>query len=101
MDFAHALAMKAKELTRGMQQRAKRDPDVADYRAAFLPIIAEYLSRDAKSPAPGRGSSTLCGEKVAGQDCGKRAIFIKFGHPLCFDHKDRYAEEKTDQQFNR
>lgn len=99
MDLATALATKAKELTRGMRDRVKRDPDVADYRAAFLPILAEFLSPDAKTPDPRKGASVICEVK----DCGKRAIFIRFGSPLCFQHMERHSgtTEKADQQFNR
>lgn len=43
-DFATALAEKAKELTKGMRERVQRDPDIADYRAAFSPILAEFIT---------------------------------------------------------
>lgn len=98
MDFATALAKKARELTEGMQNRVKRNPDIADYRTAFLPIITEFLSPDAKDHDPHSRNITVCEYK----GCGKRAIFIRFGTPLCFEHRNvSYATEKTDQQFNR
>ena len=37
--LAEMLALKAKELVHGMHVRVQRDPDIADFKAAFKPII--------------------------------------------------------------
>lgn len=46
MELADELARKAKDLTADMQDRLKRLPDVADYRAAFELILnaRDYLA---------------------------------------------------------
>jgi len=85
-DFATALARKARELTEGMWQRVARYPDIADFRAAFLPIIGLYLAADAKDAIP-RASTAMCQEP----GCEQRAIFIKLGKALCFQHRDNYG----------
>lgn len=40
MELAKALGRKAKELTEGMRSRVHRDPDVADFAAAFAPLLS-------------------------------------------------------------
>lgn len=50
-DLATTLGRKAKELVEGMKKRAGREPDVADYAAAFRPILLPpitILLRDAE-----------------------------------------------------
>jgi len=40
--LAVSLAIKARELLNEMRDRVDRDPDIADYTAAFEKIIVEY-----------------------------------------------------------
>jgi len=81
IDLATGLAEKAKELSYGMWQRVQRLPDVADFRAAFVPIVEGFLAKDATDH---RISASF--EKC--KYCNERAVFIKYGEPLCFAHKD-------------
>lgn len=41
-DAATALGHKAKELLVGMQDRVKRNPDVADFAVAFRPLLQQF-----------------------------------------------------------
>jgi hypothetical protein len=87
MDLSTALARTARELTGQMLSRVKREPDVADYRAAFLPVLAMYLAPDAKTPDPrnaGNAAVTNCQQP----GCSKPALFISFGRALCFEHRN-------------
>ena len=52
-DLAYELGKKAKDLLEGMQRRVKRDPDIADFSAAFECLLAErYTPFRPESPAP-------------------------------------------------
>ena len=75
-ELSTELAEKAKELTRGMLDRVKRLPDVADYKAAFSIILA----KDATSPQP-EACNIQCSL------CDKRAHFIIGGTARCIDHQ--------------
>lgn len=81
-DALTALARKARELTEGMRKRTGRDPDVADYRAAFLPILLGCFAPDALAkPA---SANVTCQHP----NCGKPAVFVRFGRALCFEHRN-------------
>jgi hypothetical protein len=42
-ELSEKLGYAAKELVEGMQRRVNRDPDKADYTAAFRPILSAEL----------------------------------------------------------
>ena len=44
-EFIRLLARKARDLSEGMRDRVKRDPDLADYEAGFTPILDSFLEK--------------------------------------------------------
>ncbi len=42
--LVEALAMKARQLSYGIRERERRNPDYADFRAAFTPIVQREIN---------------------------------------------------------
>lgn len=54
-----ALARRAKDLTMGMQSRVQRNPDVADYVAAFEDELKRYENTDTPADTPAQPRAKL------------------------------------------
>ena len=87
MDLTTQLARKARELTDGMMRRVNRQPDVADYRAAFVPILESFFAKDATDH---RISASH--EQCEHAGCSERAMFIKYGKALCYEHRNEHKD---------